>query len=213
MEDTQKYEKNLENSVYLCNEVVSSCLWHPSDSHVASATTDKGVLHIFDVRADAANKASIVYDTKKPKLFTHSYLDSYNLVLGYGDGEIRIHDLRKENNDVAVFQDPNQKAIGDIIMQKGKEGKIVGLFFGIPSFSVWEIKNGKISYVGHYFKNELEISGEEGQIQEIPAVEDVSPMKTTGTIVGDLDTIMTTDSNGMVNFFNLYNELKPEDLI
>lgn len=161
------------------------------------------MLHIFDVRADATNKASIVFDTKKPKLFTHNYLDTYNIVLGYGDGEIQIHDLRKENI-VSTFKDPNQKAIGDIVMAKGAEGKIVGLFFGAPSFSVWEFKNGLVSYAGHYFKNEIQ-----KEMEEIP-VEDINPMKTSGTFIGEFGSIMTTDSKGMLNFFNLNEKLSAE---
>jgi len=97
-------DKKSENSLYLTKEVVSSVGWHIEDPNIATCATDNGVFHLFDIRS--GQKRSIVYDTKKEELYCHCFKDSNTVLMGYGDGQISVFDIRKKKcvNDNVQFR-------------------------------------------------------------------------------------------------------------
>lgn len=161
-EDIQRNEKKSENSVYVTQGVVGSVSWHISDTNVASATTDTGIIHIFDCRTDQS-KPAFIYDTRKTGLYTHCYLDDFTICLGYSDGSLQIHDIR-HGQEALSFRDPYQQAIGDVriyshflnvdqsrMMQfEGNDTSATTPWmktictFGISSISMWNIRDQSI---------------------------------------------------------------------
>lgn len=160
-EDIQRNEKKSENSVYVTRGVVGSVSWHISDANVASATTDAGIIHIFDCRTDQS-KPAFIYDTRKTGLYTHCYLDDFTICLGYSDGSLQIHDIR-HGQEALTFRDPYQQAVGDIklynhmlgadqarLMHGGDETAASTAWmrticvFGANSLSLWNIRDQNI---------------------------------------------------------------------
>ncbi len=68
---------------------VGSVGWLPNDPHTATATTDGGRVHLFDVRTHLS-KPAVVYDTGKVALYGHDFLDDYIAILGFGDGTVQV---------------------------------------------------------------------------------------------------------------------------
>lgn len=130
--DIEKNEKKSENSLYPCRDVVGSVSWHPSDSFLASCTTDTGTLHIFDIRTDKRRPA-IVHDSGKKELYCHAYQDTNSMLLGFGDGTLQSFDVRTKKT-VSTLKDPYQRSIGEIRFDFKSRSFAT---FGVPSVSMW----------------------------------------------------------------------------
>jgi len=143
--DMQKHERKSENSLYPCGSVVGSVRWHPTDSFLASCTTDVGALHMFDIRTDRKRPA-MVFDAQKRELFTHDYRDAHTMLLGFGDGTLQVFDSRNRR-PLIVFSDPYQKAIGDIQFNRTTKHFAV---FGIPEFTLWGFSDTEMRLWTHH---------------------------------------------------------------
>jgi WD40 repeat protein len=186
-------DKKSENSVYLCGEVVGSVQWHPSDSFVASATTDNGVLHVFDIRTDQT-KPAFVYGTEKMELFSHTYYDDFTVCLAYGDGSIQIHDIR-HGKGLVNFKDHSQVCIGDIAFDSAHKKLAV---FGVPSFSTWQFNDDmSIEFNGshtHMINNQIMGNGSDHWLGE---------HQVGGTFVPNSNRVLCSDSLGNLSMYDL----------
>jgi hypothetical protein len=68
------------------------------------------------------------------ELYTHAWSDPYGLLLGYGDGTLRLFDTRKPSHCVVTFKDPHVQQCGDIAFDPQRRFFVT---FGSPYFSVW----------------------------------------------------------------------------
>uniref|UniRef100_H3GS94 Uncharacterized protein n=1 Tax=Phytophthora ramorum TaxID=164328 RepID=H3GS94_PHYRM len=80
-------------------DVVSSVRWSPEDSSHLSWTTDGGDFQVADIRIRSPQLQVPLYSFVKMNklggLFTHEYLSSYNVALGFEQGHIALIDIRK----------------------------------------------------------------------------------------------------------------------
>jgi len=190
--DIQKNQKKSENSLYPCRDVVGSVSWHPEDSYLASATTDTGTLHIFDIRTDRRRPA-IVYDTAKRELFTHAYRDggiNSEILLGFGDGQIQVFDVRNKRSMMS-FQDPCQRQIGEIQFDYITKHFLV---FGSPEFTLWNYDQERVNLSSHH------------QMAEAGAIHGTGGnYKTSGDFRKGTCTFGTTDSCGTFSLYSYRN--------
>eukprot|EP00761_Pharyngomonas_kirbyi_P003611 gb/GECH01003615.1/.p1 GENE.gb/GECH01003615.1/~~gb/GECH01003615.1/.p1 ORF type:complete len:387 (+),score=55.16 gb/GECH01003615.1/:1-1161(+) len=194
VDDMEKNEQNSENSVYMCGDVVGSVSWHPRDFNVASCTTDPGWLHVFDIRTDQS-KPAFVYDTDKLELFAHTYIDDFMVALGYGDGQVQIHDIRN-GREVCSFTDPHLRAVGDLLYRPGPSGVLcamghagltlyhrpalsqLDLYGHAPSLSLEAHRSGNYTHQQHGYK-------------------------TTGAFIPHTSLLAVTDSDGVLSLFDV----------
>jgi hypothetical protein len=101
---------------------------------VASACTDSGDFHVFDTRIGQVDRSNRVIRTKCLQLFTHAWTDTHSALLGFGDGSIRLFDIRQPQNCVVQFHDPLVDRIGSITLDPQRRFFVT---FGNPEFSVW----------------------------------------------------------------------------
>jgi len=186
--DMQKHERKSENSLYPCGTVVGSVRWHPTDAYLASCTTDSGALHVFDIRTDRKRPA-MVYDTQKRELFTHDYRDPYTLLLGFGDGTLQVFDYRSRRA-LIVFQDPYQKAVGDLQFNRATKHFAV---FGIPEFTLWGFSDTEMRLWTHH-----QLSGGLHHPHASP-----DPYHTQGVFLpNNAPAVAVTDSYGMMAVYS-----------
>jgi WD40 repeat protein len=137
MTDMAKYkaDKLTDNGVYNAGSAVSSVLWNTGYATVASATTDAGFLHVFDTRVGQRDRrTSIVINTQFIGLYSHAWTDTNSPLLGFGDGSLRLFDIRMPQQCVVTFHDPVVSQIGSITLDPQKKFMAA---FGSPGFSVW----------------------------------------------------------------------------
>ncbi|KAL4105812.1 hypothetical protein PRIC1_003868 [Phytophthora ramorum] len=93
-------------------DVVSSVRWSPEDSSHLSWTTDGGDFQVADIRIRSPQLQVPLYSFVKMNklggLFTHEYLSSYNVALGFEQGHIALIDIRK----------PRQSSCTSLIISK-----------------------------------------------------------------------------------------------
>ncbi|EFC45100.1 G-protein beta WD-40 repeat domain-containing protein [Naegleria gruberi] len=181
VDDIQTNQVKSENSVYLCQDVVSCVRFHPSDSNVASATTDQGVLHVFDVRTGNTSKPAFVYDTSKYDLFTHVYLDDFTVCLGYGDGSIQVHDIRTGKTLIS-FIDKAVNMIGDFIYEPQKK---LLISLGMNKFSVYQVNSNNFELIHSAYNHQQQ------------------PCVTNGNYLTEINQFITTDTFGHINLYDL----------
>ncbi len=190
--NSQSQDKKHENSVYHCGDVVGSVKWHPSDNFVASATTDNGVLHVFDIRTDQT-KPAFIYGTEKFELFSHAYVDDFTVCLAYGDGSIQIHDIRN-GKGIVNFKDPSQVCIGDIAFDTHNHRLAV---FGVPSFSTWQLNQDEtLNFYGSH-------TNLTGNLLGTPQNHWMSAHQTCGTLIPNSQRVLCSDSAGMLSLYEL----------
>ena len=68
------------------------------------------------------------------KLYTHAWTDAHSVLLGYGDGSLRLFDIRQPDQCVVAFHDPLVQQIGSIALDPQRKFMVA---FGNPEFSVW----------------------------------------------------------------------------
>jgi len=182
VDDIQGNVVKSENSVYNCQDVVSSVRFHPSDANVASATTDQGVLHVFDVRTGYTSKPAFVYDTGKIELFTHAYLDDFTVCLGYGDGFIQVHDIRS-GKTLLSFQDKCLQVVGDFYYETNRK---LLISLGIPKYSIYQVNATSFELYN-----------------SAPIFPQQPSGNTHGTYIPQHHQLLTTDTFGNISLFDL----------
>jgi hypothetical protein len=77
-------------------------------------------------------------------LNTHGWADGTTALLGYGDGSLRLFDVRQPGPGrcVVAFRDPHVDCVGDVVFDPQR--KIVAVF-GAPRFSVWRYQSSGIT--------------------------------------------------------------------
>jgi len=68
------------------------------------------------------------------RLYTHAWTDLHSVLLGYGDGSLRLFDIRQPDQCVITFHDPLVQQIGSIALDPQRKLMVT---FGNPEFSVW----------------------------------------------------------------------------
>jgi WD40 repeat protein len=129
-----KADKLSENGMYDAANAVSSLSWNPGFAKVASASTDAGDLHMFDVRVGQYDRSNRVIRTGVKQLYSHVWTDNYSALLGFGDGFLRLFDIRMPHECVVWFQDQKVHRIGSISLDPQRRFFVT---FGNPNFSVW----------------------------------------------------------------------------
>ena len=146
------------NGVYDARNAVSSVAWNPGYATVASAVTDAGELHVLDTRigqVDCRNamtrartythaltrlrtgqvdRSNSVIRTQCHQSYTHVWTDMNSALLGFGDGSMRLFDIRQPQNCVVQFYDPLVTKIGSIALDPQRRFFAT---FGNPEFSIW----------------------------------------------------------------------------
>jgi len=191
--DIRKNEKKSENSLYPCREVVGSVSWHITDPYLASCTTDTGTLHIFDIRTDKRRPA-IVHDTTKKELYCHSYRDSNNIMLGFGDGTIQIFDLRSKRCTLSM-NDPHQNQIGEIRFDHKNNCFAT---YGSPSVSVFKAQETMTIPCGH------------ASLNSSPST---PYYKTSGDLRRGTNQVVLTDSFGNFSVFDYANFIQQSNVM
>ncbi|POM65237.1 Hypothetical protein PHPALM_19078 [Phytophthora palmivora] len=106
------------------NDVVSSVRWSPMDSHI-SWTTDVGDFQVADTRVRAPQLQVPLYTVlnvdKLGGLFTHEYMGSFNIALGFERGHIAVIDTR-----ITSLIESKLTAIGEIRRSKSDKFAIFG---------------------------------------------------------------------------------------
>ena len=76
-------------------------------------------------------------------LNTHGWVDGTTALLGYGDGSLRLFDVRKAapGRCVVAFRDPHVDCVGDVVFDPQRKFFVV---LGSPRFSVWRYQNSRI---------------------------------------------------------------------
>ncbi|KAG2377634.1 hypothetical protein C9374_009150 [Naegleria lovaniensis] len=189
VDDIQSNQMKSENSVYLCQDVVSSVRFHPSDSNVASATTDQGVLHVFDVRTGNTSKPAFVYDTGKIELFTHTYLDDFTVCLGYGDGQIQVHDIRTGRSLLNIV-DKCLSVVGDFHYEPSKR---LLISLGMPKFSLYQVTASSFEVLHAASPTSYQNN----------TTNPIGPTVTHGTFIPQTSQFLTTDNFGMISLYDL----------
>ena len=69
-------------------------------------------------------------------LHSHAWADAHAMLLGYGDGSLRLFDVRKMDECVIMFHDPHVGCIGDLVFDPQRRYLLT---FGHPRFSVWRV--------------------------------------------------------------------------
>lgn len=95
--------------------VVGSIKWAPflSGTHL-SCTLDDGKFYLFDARQPSAEAPAVIADVQHRDLFCHERYDDFNVLLGFGDGQIKQLDVRQPQSVLHTVQDPYVDAIGGI---------------------------------------------------------------------------------------------------
>jgi len=101
---------------------------------MASAVTDAGELHVFDTRIGQHDRSNRVIKTRWKQLYTHAWTDNHSCLLGFGDGSLRLFDIRQPQQCVVQFHDPLVHSIGSIVLDPQRRFFVT---FGNPEFSVW----------------------------------------------------------------------------
>eukprot|EP00743_Colponemidia_sp_Colp-15_P012111 GILK01013676.1.p1 GENE.GILK01013676.1~~GILK01013676.1.p1 ORF type:complete len:444 (+),score=42.87 GILK01013676.1:105-1334(+) len=174
--DIRQSHHKTENSIYPCKGVVGSVRWHPYDANLASSTVDTGIFHMFDIRTDR-KRPSLTYDIRTNELFTHAYRDPFLVLMGFGNGELQVHDIRKCQM-VSSFQDQYQLQIGDIQMHHQFSRFSV---LGNPDFTLWTTDRTSIRF------------GSAQQFHTSPP----AGYKTAGSFLAESDLFAVTDSAGI----------------
>jgi len=161
-------------------DVVSSVEWNPYCSAVASCTTDPGDLYTLDLR----DPSSVIRnDTKTEELFTHQYLKEDLVLLGYGNGQTMLYDLRKR--DIAsVITNTNMTVVGDIKVDTSNPNNFA--VFGSQKFTTWKAQN-EVHPTGLHLLTHQHVIGAEG----------VDTYKNSGVYIPNQNLLCVTDSNGV----------------
>lgn len=75
-------------------------------------------------------------------LNTHAWADAHAILLGYGDGSLRLFDMRKLDECVIMFHDPHVQRIGDVVFDPQRRYLLT---FGNPRFSVWRFDSQRFT--------------------------------------------------------------------
>ncbi|KAL3668622.1 hypothetical protein V7S43_005924 [Phytophthora oleae] len=117
------------------NDVVSSIRWSPSDSHF-SWTTDGGDFQVADSRARSSQLQVPLYSFVNMGtlggLFTHEYLSSFIIALGFERGHMALIDTRMtRQSSCTSLIESKLTAVGE--MRRSNSGKFA--IFGRGGFS------------------------------------------------------------------------------
>lgn len=93
-------------------DVIGSVRWSQADAHTLSCTTDAGELHVFDTRA--MTRAALSLHTH-PQLYTHAFVSPNEVLLGFGDGRVRVLDVRMGTASAPCAYDARIGAVGDFV--------------------------------------------------------------------------------------------------
>mmetsp|Transcript_34339 Transcript_34339/g.58153 ORF Transcript_34339/g.58153 Transcript_34339/m.58153 type:complete len:575 (-) Transcript_34339:281-2005(-) len=167
------------------SDTIGSVKWHHYQSDVLGCTLDYGGLQQYDTRL-GLSKPTFKMNTGKPELYTHSCIDEYGMLLGYGDGIIQYIDQRYPRKILLRVEDPYVGGIGDIIYNDQSKSFVVS---GLTDFSVWKIDDsqGKAYIWSHMqtttngFQNEYSYA--------------------TSAAYLDPDTVVTCDRRGYASVF------------
>mmetsp|Transcript_17768 Transcript_17768/g.28380 ORF Transcript_17768/g.28380 Transcript_17768/m.28380 type:complete len:575 (+) Transcript_17768:566-2290(+) len=121
------------------SDTIGSVKWHPYQSDVLGCTLDYGGLQQYDTRL-GLSKPTFKMNTGKPELYTHSCIDEYGMLLGYGDGIIQYIDQRYPRKILLRVEDPYVGGIGDIIYNDQSKSFVVS---GLSDFSVWKMDDSQ----------------------------------------------------------------------
>mmetsp|Transcript_35096 Transcript_35096/g.88678 ORF Transcript_35096/g.88678 Transcript_35096/m.88678 type:complete len:684 (+) Transcript_35096:58-2109(+) len=133
--DQMSYRPESSNAVYETGpSSVSSVQWNPVMANLASITTDSGYMHCFDTRLGSTERQTVIIKTGFSQLYSHGWSDTHGFVLGYGDGSLRLFDIRRPSHCVCTFSDPHVSMCGDIVFDPQRRFMVN---FGFPGFSVW----------------------------------------------------------------------------
>lgn len=130
--DMNRRQMNLNTYTYFTQDIIGSVRWHPQNDYLASFTLDSGSFSIIDTRNP--KETVLTFKSEIPDMYTHEYTDSYQVLLGYGDGTIQFFDTRYPGVK-HTFKDSHVNAIGDILYNR--ESGLFGVW-GIPGFSMWK---------------------------------------------------------------------------
>lgn len=177
-----------KTSAVACGDVVGSLAWHGAS--VISATTDAGFLKLVDVRGGSASswavggRTSKTFDTHKPELYSHAYLDSNRVCLGYGDASVSVWDLRKWSVPVVETKDTYQTAVGDVSAQDDWM-----VLTGAPGVSLWYTAASpavKLSIKSHH------------RAADVPEAESANEYSVSGCFVRGTSVYAAADTLGNV---------------
>lgn len=130
---------SVQNTMYPGDgAAIGSVGWLPGDAQIATATSDAGRLHLFDIRTHLSRPA-VVYDTGKTALYGHGFVTPHVAILGFGDGSVQARDTRRTG---CIFDghDAYQAAIGDVRVRSAigdSSSNFQVLMCGHPGVSVW----------------------------------------------------------------------------
>ncbi|KAL0215429.1 hypothetical protein P9112_007613 [Eukaryota sp. TZLM1-RC] len=132
------------SSSFKLNEVVGSVRWNPFDTTLLSVTTDSGLMYTFDTQL---NKTVRIIPTNKKGLFTHCPLSKEQVLFGFDDGTIHLHDVSK-NQHLISFHDISVTCIGDIHMFADVSTSLQYLTCsGIGGVTLWSVVKDQMSVV------------------------------------------------------------------
>ncbi|PRP81922.1 G-protein beta WD-40 repeat domain-containing protein [Planoprotostelium fungivorum] len=181
MEALDKRQTDCNNNVYhIPGEIIGSVSWNPQDNVMLSCTTDSGSFHYFDIRQETPG---IKYDSLKRDLYCHAFVDPNTVLFGYGDGTLRIFDIR--NKMIMLdFHDPVQKKIGEIRVNYRTR---CFANFGTPDVSMWPYTEQTVLFSTF------------ARLTDSPTVE---YYKTSGCFRHSTHSLIITDSMGVMGFMN-----------
>lgn len=131
---------------YETSGVVGSVHWHPRSADLVSWTLDSGTFEMYDVRARSSVRCMNAHAdstfTKDPPLFTHGFIGDTTVMLGFGDGCIKVIDIRKLQV-LGGWHDEAVSIIGDITVSPWASKTIIT---GIGGASIFDTSSARGSY-------------------------------------------------------------------
>jgi hypothetical protein len=114
-----------------------------------SCTVDNGALLLFDLRAGLRREATRVA-SGKGALYTHAPLTPlqapHHVLLGFGDGELRVVDVRQPTRGSVEALDPYVAAVGHIDLCAASRSFVAS---GQGDLSVWRLRGGVARVASH----------------------------------------------------------------
>jgi len=141
---------------------------------------------MFDVRLSLTQKPPFMLDTKTEELFTHERYADFNMMLGFGDGDIKHIDMRT-GQILHTTSDPYVDGIGSIVYNANSNAFVTS---GYTDFSVWNIDDatGEARVWSHSHPSAT-------------AAVDSGGDYTTNAVFAEDDLILVTSSAGTIETF------------
>ena len=115
--------------------VIGSLRWSPANGGAyLSATLDEGKFYLFDARTQI-KEASSNLNANQLGLYCHERIGEFGVALGFGNGEVKLFDLRKTNHMVQAFRDPMVDVVGGIEHEASAQQFLVS---GYTDYSHWK---------------------------------------------------------------------------